>query len=409
MKPREILGLVKLRSPARRGSLAACHDLADVHRLARRRLPTPVAEYVDGGAGEEITLAAAEKAFRTWSFQPRSLVDVSRTTTDTVLFEEPFAAPLGLAPTGYTRMINPDGETAVASAAHAAGLPYVLSTMASTSLKDLRRSHPDARLWFQLYVWRDRDIAERLIATAAEAGYGVLEVAIDTAVPAVRLRDLRSGLTIPPSLSVTTLLRIATRPRYWLKMLRSPALTFANTGRAGTTPDEIGSLFDPTLDWADLAWIRSIWPGKLLIKGPISASDAVRAVDMGVDGIHLSAHGGRQLDRVVAPVHQIAPLRAAVGTRTSIVVDTGVRSGADVATAIALGADAAFIGRPYLWGLAAHGQDGVSHVLHMFINQFRQTLQLLGIRSVAELRDAGPELLVRSAELGGEHSPRKQE
>jgi L-lactate dehydrogenase (cytochrome) len=296
-------------------------------------------------------------------------------------------------------MINPLGEPAVARAAANAAIPYALSTMASTSLEDLASAPGvDAGdLWFQLYVWKDRALTMELVRRAEHSGYRVLEVAVDTAVSGNRVRDVRNGLTIPPALTLGSILDIGRKPNYWVGMLASPALEFANvsTSAGGSyTVENISGQFDPAVTWDDLKRLREAWPGKLVIKGPIGAADAKRAQALGIDGVHLSNHGGRQLDRSIAPADLIRPVREAVGDDFGILVDSGVRHGSDIATAIALGADACFVGRPYLWGLVAGGQAGVEHVAGLLSSQFRRTLQLLGMPSVDELRLAGPGLLL---------------
>ncbi|MFD0481395.1 alpha-hydroxy acid oxidase [Kineococcus sp. GCM10028916] len=404
MKFHEVRDLVRLTAPPldrRARVLAAAWTVEDFRRAARRALPRSVFDHVDGGADEEESLRGNVEAFRRWRFVPNSLVDVSAPDLRTRVLGRPVAAPLGLAPTGYTRMISPLGEPAVAAAAAAAGLPYVLSTMATTSLEDLAAATPTLDRWFQLYVWKDRTLTEQLVRRAEEAGYGVLEVAIDTAVSGHRVRDVRNGLTIPPALTLSSLVDIGTRPGYWTGVLRHDSLTFANVspgveGTAGYTIEDITTQFDATVTWDDVARIRELWSGKLVIKGTVGPRDAVRARDLGVDGVHLSNHGGRQLDRTVAPVDLVAPVRAVVGEDFGVLVDSGVRHGADIATAIALGADACFVGRPYLWALAAAGEDGVSRVLQLLLEQFRRTLQLLGVTSIAQLRREGCDLLVHA-------------
>jgi L-lactate dehydrogenase (cytochrome) len=274
--------------------------------------------------------------------------------------------------------------------------------MASTSLEALA-SGPGVDtgdLWFQLYVWKDRALTMELVKRADHSGYRVLEVAVDTAVSGNRVRDARNGLTIPPALTLGSILDIARKPNYWAGMLASPALEFANVsagGSGGYTIENIGGQFDAAVTWEDLELLREAWPGKMVIKGPIGAVDAKRAQALGVDGVHLSNHGGRQLDRTIAPADLIRSVREAVGDDFGILVDSGVRHGSDIATAIALGADACFVGRPYLWGLVAGGQDGVEHVARLLSSQFRRTLQLLGMASIDELRNAGPGLLLASA------------
>ncbi|NMR31633.1 alpha-hydroxy acid oxidase [Crystallibacter degradans] len=379
-------------------ALTRCHTVEDLRQLAARSLPRPVMEYIDGGADGELSVANNTAAFERHRFVPVALADVSAADTSSGILGRCAAAPLGFAPTGYTRMVHTAGEPAVARAAAAAGLPYVLSTMATTALEELAVGPaPEAERWFQLYVWKDRARARELVRRAAGAGYRVLEIAVDTAVPGNRLRDIRNGFTIPPRLTPATLLEIGSKPGYWMRMLRAPVLEFANVseGAHGNayTIENIGSQFDSGVTWSDLAELRAIWDGDLLLKGPISPADAVRARDLGVDGVHLSNHGGRQLDRTIAPADLIAPVRRAVGDDFTIVVDSGIRHGADIATAIALGADLAMIGRPYLWALAAAGEPGVAHLADLLVSQLRRTMQLLGVASVSELRRRGMQLL----------------
>lgn len=389
--------MMRLSVPVRHRDrvLARCHTVEDVRRAARRRLPRAVFDYVDGGADAEESLTANLAAFRRRRFHPTALADVSEPDVGSTLFGAPVAAPIGLAPAGYTRLIDTEGEAAVARVAARAGLPYTLSTMATISLSGVRRAAADADLWFQLYLLKDRGLARSLLDRAHAAGCRVLELAVDTAVSGRRLRDVRSGFTVPPSLRPGTVAGIAAHPSYWIRQLRSPGLRFANldgSGNGGSIED-LGELFDPSLTWDDVESLRETWAGSLLLKGPLSPDDARRAKAIGVDGVHLSNHGGRQLDRTVAPLDLVRPVREAVGDDFTVLVDSGVRHGADVAIAVATGADAAFVGRPYLWGLAAAGGPGVAHVLDLLVAQFRRTLQLLGVATVAELRRKGDEVV----------------
>jgi L-lactate dehydrogenase (cytochrome) len=400
MKPREIRELARLRGfePDRvRRVLGRCHDVADLRRAARRRLPRPVFGYVDGGSDDEVTLRANLAALRRWRFRPRVLRDVAEPDLRVSVLGSQFAAPIGLAPTGFTRLVHPAGEQAVARAAAARGVPYCLSTVGTTSIEDLAATgHGD--LWFQLYVLRDRDLARELVERAAKAGYRALEVTVDTPVSGRRTRDLRNGLTMPPSLTPRAMLAIAARPGYWTSLLRGPALRYASLAppapESGTTIADIISLFDPALTWDDIEGIRALWPGPLLLKGPLGPADAARAAAAGVDGIHLSNHGGRQLDRCVPAIDLVRPVREAAGERVAIVVDSGIRHGSDVAVALARGADLCMVGRGYLYGLAAAGQPGVEHAIDLLVAQLRRTMQLLGVTSVAELREHGDELVV---------------
>ncbi len=385
---------VELDSTRRR--LSTCHDIGDLRTAARRLIPRPVFDYVDGGADEELSMAANVRALRRWRFRPRVLADIAAVDATTFVLDRTQPLPLVLAPTGYTRMMHPDGEIGAARSAQRHGLAYTLSTMATTTIEDVARAtQPD--LWFQLYILKDRGLTKEMVDRAATAGYRVLVVTVDTTVTGHRTRDARNGLVIPPELTVRTLASIATRPAYWTRMLRHDAIDFANfAGHDAMTIEETGTKFSQNISWDDIAELRGCWPGKLVIKGPLSPADAQRAVSAGADGVQLSNHGGRQLDRVVPPVELIGSVRDAVGPGVSVLLDSGVRHGADIAVALALGADACAIGRAYLYGLMAGGEAGVDKALDILSGQFTRTLQLLGVRSVSELRATGRELLVRS-------------
>ena len=389
---------VTLNATERR--LGACYDVADLRRAAKRRIPRPVFDYVDGGADEEIGVAANVAAFRSWRFLPRVLAGVAAADTSAAVLGATLPVPLLLAPAGYTRMLHPDGEIGAARSALRHGLPYTLSTMATTGIEELRAgvAGTGGDLWFQLYLTRNRPLAFDLVARAADNGYSTLVVTVDTIVAGNRVRDLRNGLSIPPALTLSTVASVASRPGYWYRLLSGPALDYVNfTAGAPTTVMKTADLFDADLNWADIADLRARWTGKLLLKGPVGPADARRAVELGLDGVQLSNHGGRQLDRAVAPVDLIAPVREAVGPSFTVLVDSGVRHGADAAIALALGADAAVLGRAYLYGLMAGGEAGVDRALDLLSGQFRSTMQFLGMTSVAELRKHGQDLLTRQA------------
>jgi len=390
---RQLIHMKPVERDATRRRLAACHDIADLRAMGRRLTPRPVFDYVDGGADEELSVRANTRAFRRWRFQPRTLVNVSEADTSARFLDSDVPLPLALAPTGYTRMMHPAGEIGAARAAQRHGLPYTLSTMATTTIEAVaEEAQPD--LWFQLYIQRDAGLNKELVDRAAAAGYRVLVVTVDCFVTGHRTRDHRNGLVIPPELTVQTLAGIAGKPGYWIRMLRSPAINFANFAHSNVTIESTGQLFNPAITWDDIAELRARWPGKLVIKGPLGVDDAKLAVTAGADGLQLSNHGGRQLDRAIAPVDTIRAVREAVGPEMSVLVDSGVRHGSDIAVAVALGADACAVGRAYLYGLMAGGEPGVDKALDILAVQFRRTMQLLGVRSVAELRAAGPELLV---------------
>jgi L-lactate dehydrogenase (cytochrome) len=377
-----------------------------------------VFDYVDGAADEEIAVAANVAAFRSWRFLPRVLAGVAAADTAATVFSSVLPVPLVLGPTGYTRMLHPDGEIGGARSAVRHGLPYTLSTMATTGIEELRAgvsgvgsaasagggagatagvsAGGGGELWFQLYLTRDRVQSYDLVDRAAASGYTALVVTVDTVVAGNRVRDLRNGLSIPPELTLATIASVASRPSYWYRLLSGPALDYANfAGRPSTTVMKTAEFFDADLNWSDIEALRARWPGKLLLKGPVGPADARRALELGLDGVQLSNHGGRQLDRTVAPVDLIAPVRAAVGPAFTVLVDSGVRHGADVAIALALGADAAVLGRAYLYGLMVGGEAGVERALDLLIGQFQSTMQFLGMTSVAELRKHGADLLTR--------------
>jgi L-lactate dehydrogenase (cytochrome) len=409
MKPSEIRQLIRMKPveiDATRRRLSACHDISDLRAMGRRLMPRPVFDYVDGGSDEELSLRANVRAFRRWRFQPRALPEVMTVDTSARLLDRDLPLPLALAPTGYTRMMHPAGEIGAARAAQRHGLPYGLSTMGTTTIEAVAdavssqavSAGPDgADLWFQLYIQRDAGMNKDLVDRAAAAGYRVLMITVDTIVTGARTRDRRNGLVIPPELTLQSLASIASRPGYWIRMLRHDAIDFANfTGQSGFTIHGTGDLFNPAASWDDIAMLRDRWPGKMVLKGPFSPSDARRAVSLGVDGLQLSNHGGRQLDRAVAPIDLVEPIREEVGPDVALIVDSGVRHGSDIAVALALGADACSIGRAYLYGLMAGGEAGVDKALDILAEQFRRTLHLLGVRSAAELRETGRELLVAS-------------
>lgn len=397
MKLHEVRDLIQLRRmhvSSDERALDRCHDVDDFQAAARRRLPHAVFDYVDGGADEEATIGANRSAFQRWNFAPTVLCDVSRCSMEAELFGRRFAAPIGLAPTGYTRMVHPEGELAVARAAAAQQVPYAISTVASTSIEDAAAAGSD--VWCQLYLLRDRGLSWELLGRAQEAGIRVLEVSVDTGVSGRRTRDVRNGLSIPPRLSLGNVLDIGAHPGYWTRMLRAPALSFPNLGtqRSDATIANISELFDPSLTWNDLAEVRQRWTGAMVLKGPVGPKDAERAVVEGVNGIHLSNHGGRQLDRCLPTVDLIRPVRHALGDRTPLIVDSGIRHGMDVAVALAMGADIAMIGRAYLYGLAAAGEAGVQRTIEIIVEQLRRTMQLLGVSDLTELRAQADSLFV---------------
>jgi L-lactate dehydrogenase (cytochrome) len=367
-------------------------SVADLRRLARRRLPGGVFDYIDGGAEDERTLAANERAFADATFRPRVLRGVGAVEIGSSLLGAPLAYPLALAPTGFTRIADPAGELAVARAAERAGLPYTLSTLSTRSIEEVRAVSA-GRLWFQVYAWRDRGLVKEMVDRAAAARFEALVLTVDTAVFGRRERDVRRGFALPPTIGPGTLIDGALHPEWTWKFVRSEPIRFANVvGRDvgdGASPvtlaDYINTQFDPSLSWADVDWLRSVWDGPLVLKGVQTVEDAVLAADAGVEAIALSNHGGRQLDGAPAPFELVAPVADAVGGRVEIICDGGVRRGSDIVKAVAAGATACMAGRAYLYALGAAGERGVSRVLEWFRDDIRRTMTLLGARSVAEL------------------------
>jgi len=386
---RELLRWRSVEFDSTRRRLARVHTIDDLRDEARRRTPRSVYEYVVGGAEQEISISRARTAFERVEFRPRVLRDVESVDPSTSILGAPSALPLVLAPTGFTRMMHHEGEVAVARAADRFGVPYTLSTMGTTSLEDVRAVAPSARHWFQLYLWKDRYASLELVDRANAAGYEALVLTVDTPVGGARLRDVRNGLTIPPTLSLRTVLNMAVHPSWWFNLLSTEPLAFASLNRFGGTVEQlIATMFDPTVVPADVAMLREHWPRKLLIKGIQSVEDAVLVADLGADAVVVSTHGGRQLDRAVTPLELLPQVVDAVDGRCEVLVDTGVSSGADLVAARSLGASAAMVGRAYLFGLMAGGERGVDRSIEILASEVRRTLQLLGVTCMDGLTGA---------------------
>lgn len=381
---------LELDAAARRlGRAASVHDL---RRIAKRRLPRGVFDYIDGGADDEHTLAANADGFARIGFRPRVLRGVGAIDTSTRLLGRPLPYPLVLAPTGFTRIADPEGELAVARAAAKVGLPYTLSTLGTRSIEDVADVSGGPK-WFQVYVWRDRRLVEEMIARAQAHGYEAIVLTVDTAVLGRRERDVRRGFSLPPKIGPGTIIDGAVHPGWTWDFVRSEPIRFANVvgGTVGDGTDAVSlaeyvnSQFDPELSWDDLEWLRARWDGPLVVKGIQTVEDARIAADLGVEAIALSNHGGRQLDFAPAIVDLIAPVVDAVGDRVEIICDGGIRRGSDIVKAIALGANAAMAGRAYLYGLGAAGEQGVDFVLNLLHDDMKRAMALLGTRTVADL------------------------
>src|SRR5215213_336700 len=380
LRPRRM----SLNSTDRRLSGAA--SIADLRLLARRRAPRAVFDYTDGAAGDELALRRSRQVYENLEFSPHVLQDVSFVDTSTVILGRPAAAPFGFGPTGFTRMMHTDGEPAVARVAERVGIPYALSTMGTTSIEGLAAAAPAGRRWFQLYLWRDREASRDFVARAKAAGYEALMLTVDTPVAGPRLRDVRNGLTIPPSLSLRTFAEGALHPRWWFDLITTETLEFASLNRFdGTVAELAGRMFDPAATIADLSWLRSTWDGPLVVKGIQTVADARAVVDAGADAMIVSNHGGRQLDRAPTPLEVLPAVVDAVGDRAEVYVDGGIMSGGDIVAGVAFGARAALLGRAYLYGLMAGGERGVQRAGEILQQQITSTLALLGVTRISDL------------------------
>jgi L-lactate dehydrogenase (cytochrome) len=388
-KPAEIFELLRFKKPelnAKQRRLDAALTIEDLRAIARRRTPRGAFDYTDGAAEGEVSLTRARQAFEDIEFHPSILNDVSTVDTSVTVFGGPSALPFGIAPTGFTRLMHTEGEVAGAGAAGAAGIPFSLSTLGTTSIERVKAANPNGRNWFQLYVMRDREISYDLVRRTAAAGFDTLFFTVDAPIGGARLRDRRNGFSIPPQITAGAVLNAIPRAWWWWDFLTTPKLEFASLSQTGGTVERLmANIFDPTISFADLDVIREMWPGKLVIKGVQNVADARALADLGVDGIVLSNHGGRQLDRAPVPFHLLPDVVKAVGGRTEVAIDTGIMNGADIVAARALGADAALVGRAYLYGLMAGGERGVERAAEILTSEVLRTMQLLGVQKIAEL------------------------
>jgi L-lactate dehydrogenase (cytochrome) len=387
--PAQIFELLEFKKPnfdATDRRLQSALTIADLRLIAKRRTPKAAFDYTDGAAEQELSLARARQAFEDVEFSPSILRPAADVDTSSTILGGPSALPFAIAPTGFTRLMQTQGELAGASAAGAAGIPFTLSTLGTTSIENVKAANPDGRNWFQLYVMRDRDISYGLVERAAAAGFDTLQFTVDTPVAGARLRDKRNGFSIPPALTMGTIINAIPRPWWWWDFLTTPKLEFASLSTTGGTVGELlNAAMDPTISYDDLDVIRKIWPGKIVIKGVQNVEDSVKLAKLGVDGIILSNHGGRQLDRAPIPFHLLPDVAREVGKDLEIGVDTGIMNGADIVASVALGAKYALIGRAYLYGLMAGGRRGVDRTIEILSTELVRTMKLLGVSSLEEL------------------------
>ena len=388
-KPSELAPLLKFSLPTLRRKkrrLEKAYTIWDLRDIAKKRTPKGPFDYTDGSAESEVSLERARQAFADLEFIPSILKDVSTADLTRTSLGEKFSMPLGIAPTGFTRMMQTEGEIAGARAAEKFGIPFTLSTLGTTTIEDVVTAAPNGRNWFQLYMWKDREGSMALVERAQRAGVKNLMLTVDVPAAGQRIRDYRNGLTVPPRLTAGTVINAIPRPAWWINFLTTPSIEFASMKNwEGTVGELLDYMFDPTMTWEDLKWIREQWNGTLTVKGIQNLEDAKRAAELGADAVLLSNHGGRQLDRAPVMLHLLSDIKKEFKKDYEIHIDTGIMHGADVLAAIALGAQFTYVGRAYLYGLMAGGQDGVERALEIMRTQMVRNMKLLGVNSLDEL------------------------
>ena len=382
------------RTPQRGITLKQAHNLEDVRAVAHRKLPMAVKDFIEGGAEDELTISKNRQAFQDLTFERRALVDVSIRDQSTTLLGTPVSSPIALAPVGLAALAHPRGEAAAAAAAADRGIITTLSSSSTWSIEEVAEASAGPK-WFQLYIWRDRELTKEIVERARAAGYKALALTVDVPVAARRERDLRNGFEIPPRPTVRHAGDVLRHAGWFSRLAKDElfghGLTMGNFAPANgvrkrmVMMEMVNELFDPSVTWGDVEWLQSVWGGPLVIKGISSVADARRAVEVGVGGLWVSNHGGRQLDGLAASATVLPDIVDEVGDEVEVFLDGGVRRGSDVVKALALGARACMIGRPYIYGLAAGGQAGVDKVLGHFQTEIDATLALLGCTSVKDL------------------------
>jgi len=373
-----------------KGRLLRAQTIEDIAQIAKERTPEVVFDYVEGGAVDEIAYARTRNAFTRIEFNTRVMRDVSKIDTSEKILGKAVDIPICFAPTGYTRLMHHVGEPAVANVASKKNLIYALSTMGTTSPAELAEAVPNSRRWFQLYIMKNRSDSLAVIKQAKDNGFEALVLTVDTPVPGLRYRDNRNGLTVPPKIRINTVLAIARKPIWWLNLFTTGKLEFAAFRGWDKPLSELGGLiFDPSTTMKEITWLRSVWKGPIVVKGVQSVEDAKAIAKLGVQGIILSNHGGRQFDRGQVPLEILPEVVKAVGNKVEIYIDGGIMSGLDALGAIALGAKAVFIGRAYLYGAMANGEAGVEQVIEIMRREFENGMALSGATNIAEVRKNG--------------------
>ena len=373
-----------------KGQLLRAQTINDLAKIARKRTPKVVFDYVEGGAVDEIAYSRSREAYSRIEFNTRVLRDVSKVDTSEKILGKIVDIPICFAPTGYTRLMHHVGEPAVANVASKNNLIYALSTMGTTSPEELAVAVPDSRRWFQVYIMKNRSDSLAVIKQAEDNGFEALVLTVDTAATGLRYRDNRNGLTVPPKIRINTVLAIARKPIWWLNLFTTGKLEFAAFRGWDKPLSQLAALiFDPSTTVEDIDWLRSVWKGPIIIKGIQNVEDAKAVAKLGVQGIILSNHGGRQFDRGQIPLEILPEVVKAVGNEVEVYIDGGIMSGLDALGAIALGAKAVFIGRAYLYGAMANGEAGVEQVIEIMRREFENGMALTGATNIAEVRKNG--------------------
>jgi len=388
-RPNEVFYLLKFKKPVfnrKQRRLNSATSIEDLKQIGKKRTPKPVFDYVEGAADFETTAKENLSAFESARFVPEILFSVADADTGAQVLGKTISFPLIFAPTGFTRMMNHEGEIAVARVAARNGIPYTLSTLGTTDITTLCKAVPSGDNWFQLYFTNNMEINESLLNKAKNAGVTTLVLTTDCAVGGFRPRDVKNGLTIPPSITFKSFLNMIKHPSWWLNKISTPPIEFASVRDfPGTNMEVAKLLFDPNLNYEGLKWLRKNWQGKLLVKGILHPEDAKRVIKLGADGIVVSNHGGRQLDRTPATLDVLPEIRKAVGKKPTVIVDGGIQHGQDIIAAIAAGADAVMIGRAYLYGLMAGGESGVARAIEIMRAEYLRGLQLVGLNSTKKI------------------------
>jgi L-lactate dehydrogenase (cytochrome) len=403
MKPSDVRQLVQVKMPVfsrRRRVLKNAFNVAEYRTAAQHVLPKGIFDYLDGGAEDETTLRRNRTAFDRWGLMP-SWGPVSGPDMATPVLGRTSALPLTLTPTGATRLFHPEGELAVARAAEAAGVPYALAGLSTVSLEDIAHQSPALDRWLNFGLSSDPGYLKAKLERCTENGFHTLIISTDTRALGSRERDQRNGFTAPPALTASSLFEIARHPTWWVNFLVADGIRFPNldphdTDTSMVTPSmwqQILGHSDASRGWSDLEALRAAWSGKIVLKGCVNPDDVAIAASIGLDAVQLSNHGGRQLDHMLSPMDVLQESRQRVGDSIELFVDSGIRRGSDIAKALALGADACSIGRPYLYGLAAAGSSGVSRVIAILAEELRRTMTLMGVSTVEELKRRGPSLV----------------